>query len=63
MLNLDFINDNQRVLISQFTDEEISNGIKKLKNNKTSGLDFISNEMIKVSQSFYPSSLFSLIKF
>ena len=25
--NLDFINDNQRVLISQFTAEEISNGI------------------------------------
>ena len=45
--NLDFINDNQRVLISQFTAEEISNGIKKLKNNKASGLDSISNEMIK----------------
>ena len=49
MLNLDFINDNQRVLISQFTAEEISNGIKKLKNNKTSGLDSMSNEMIKTS--------------
>ena len=47
--NLDFINDNQRVLISQFTAEEISNGIKKLKNNKASGLDSISNEMIKAS--------------
>ena len=47
MPNLDFINDNQRVLISQFTAEEISNGIKKLKNNKASGLDSISNEMIK----------------
>ena len=42
---LDFIND--RVLISQSTAEEISNGIKKLKNNKASGLDSISNEMIK----------------
>ena len=51
MPNLDFINDNQRVLISQFTAEEISNGIKKLKNNKTSGLDSISNEMIKASAS------------
>ena len=49
MPNLDFINDNQRVLISQFTAEEISNGIKKLKNNKTSGLDSISNEIIKAS--------------
>ena len=46
---LDFINDNQGVLISQFTAEEISNGIKKLKNNKASGLDSISNEMIKAS--------------
>ena len=51
MLNLDFINDNQRVLISQFTAEEISNGIKKLKNNKTSGLDSIRNEMIKARAS------------
>ena len=50
MPNLDFINDNQRVLISQFTAEEISNGIKKLK-NKASGLDSISNEMIKASAS------------
>ena len=59
---LDFIND--RVLISQSTAEEISNGIKKLKNNKASGLDSISNEMIKAAaQSFYPSWLFSLIKF
>ena len=49
MPNLDFINDSQRVLISQFTAEEISNGIKKLKNNKASGLDSISNEMIKSS--------------
>ena len=49
MPNLDFINDNQIVLISQFTAEEISNGIKKLKNNKASGLDSISNEMIKGS--------------
>ena len=49
MPNLDFINDNQRVLISQFTAEEISSGIKKLKNNKTSGLHSISNEMIKAS--------------
>ena len=47
--NLDFINDNQRVLISQFTAEEISNGIKKIKSNKASGLDSISNEMIKAS--------------
>ena len=62
--NLDFINDNQRVLISQFTAEEISNGIKKLKNNKASGLDSISNEMIKATAlSFYPSWLFSFIKF
>ena len=45
--NLEFINDNQRVLTSQFTAEEISNGISKLKNNKASGLDSISNEMIK----------------
>ena len=49
MPNLDFINDNQRVLISQFTAEEISSGIKKLKSNKTSGLHSISNEMIKAS--------------
>ena len=47
MPNLEFINDNQRVLTSQFTAEEISNGISKLKNNKASGLDSISNEMIK----------------
>ena len=47
MPNLEFINDNPRVLISQFTAEEISNGIKKLKNNKTSGLDSIRNKMIK----------------
>ena len=46
---IDFTNDNQRVLISQFTAEEISNGIEKLKNNKASGLDSISNEMIKAS--------------
>ena len=49
MPNLEFINDNQRVLTSQFTAEEISNGISKLKNNKASGLDSISNEMIKAS--------------
>ena len=47
MPNLEFINDNQRVLTSQFTAEEISHGISKLKNNKASGLDSISNEMIK----------------
>ena len=29
MPNLDFINNYQRVLISQFTAEEISNGITK----------------------------------
>ena len=29
MPNLDFINNYQRVLISQFTAEKISNGIKK----------------------------------
>ena len=64
MPNLEFINDNQRVLTSQFTAEEISNGISKLKNNKASGLDSISNEMIKASAlSFYRSWLFSFIKF
>ena len=64
MPNLEFINDNQRVLTSQFTAEEISNGIRKLKNNKASGLDSISNEMIKATAlSFYPSWLFSFIKF
>lgn len=37
------------MLDSLFTTEEISNGIKKLKNNKASGLDSISNEIIKAS--------------
>ena len=49
MPNLDFINYKQRVLISQLTAEQIPNGIKKLQNNKTNGLDSISNEMIKAS--------------
>ena len=49
MPNLDFINYNQRVLISQLTTEQIPNGIKKLQNNKANGLDSISNEMIKAS--------------
>ena len=63
MLNLDFINDNQRILTSQFT-AEISNGIKKLKNNKTNGLDSLSNEMINASPSIIlPFLVFSLIKF
>ena len=62
--DLDFINDNQRVLILQSTSEEFSNGIKKLKNSKASGLDSISNEMIKAgARSFYHSWLFSLTKF
>ena len=49
MPNLDFINYNQRVLISQLTAEQIPNGIKELQNNKANGLDSISNEMIKAS--------------
>ena len=34
----------------QFTEKEVSRCIKKLKNNKSAGLDGISNEMIKYSQ-------------
>ena len=43
------INGVDSVLNSPLTAEEISNGIKQLKNNKASDHDFISNEMVELA--------------
>ena len=51
--NLEYIpkrysrNRKQNMLDSHFPNEEISNGIKKLKNNKANELDSINKEVIK----------------
>jgi len=47
-------------LDSPFTEEEIKNGIKKLKNKKAAGTDRIRNEMLKSGRHFL-KKLFNLI--
>ena len=44
-------------LDSPFTEEEIKNGIKKLKNKKAAGTDRIRNEMLKSGRHFLMTSL------
>jgi len=44
-------------LDSPFTEEEIKNGIKKLKNKKAAGTDRIRNEMLKSGRHFLTTSL------
>ena len=46
---------------SPFTEEEIKNGIKKLKNKKAAGTDRIRNEMLKSGSHFLMTSLNCLI--
>ena len=48
-------------LDSSFTEEEIKNGIKKLKNKKAAGTDRIRNEMLKSGRHFLMTSLKKLL--